>query len=163
MAMQRAVPSIGEQAPHIKVVHGRTLAQARNEAALYAETEWLIYLDADDELDENYIKAMSEASGDLRAPRLFIGDDEMPLADRDIEQQNPCCIGTAIRKEMLLDCGGWPEFRAWEDWALFLRAVRRGATVEHTQAIYRAAANPTGRNSTVADPRRLHREIRAWA
>ena len=161
LAVRHALPSV--TASKVKVVHGATLAQARNEAAFFADSEWLIYLDADDRLGEGYIEAMAEASGDLRAPRLFIGDVEMPLVDRDIEQQNPCCVGTAIRRELLLDCGGWPEFRAWEDWALFLRAVRRGAVIEHTQAVYLAAPSPYGRNSTVTDPSGLHREIRAWA
>ena len=161
MAVRHALPSV--DAAKVKVVHGGTLAQARNEAAFWSDSEWLIYLDADDRLGEGYVEAMGEAVGDLRVPRLFIGDVEVDLASRDIEHMNPCPVGTAIRREMLLDCGGWPEFRAWEDWALFLRAFRRGAVIEHTQAVYLAAPSPYGRNSTVTDSRRLHEEIRAWA
>lgn len=165
LAITTALPSVLCQTvePKVVITHGETLADARNAAAAQATTEWLVYCDADDRLDPDFIAATAAADGDLRAPRLFLGDNEVDLTARDIEQTNPCCIGTAIRKETLADCGGWPEFRAWEDWALFLRAHRRGASIVHTDAIYRAAANPNGRNSTVAHPQRLHREIRAWA
>ena len=164
-AIATALPSAlwQEQDPPVVMVHGETLAAARNAAAAQADTEWLIFLDADDQLAPGYITAMAAADGDLRVPRLLLGDAEVDLTGRDIEQTNPCPVGTAIRKEMLLDCGGWPDFDAWEDWALFLRAHRRGAAIVHTDAVYRAAHEQTGRNSTVRQPRRLHREIRAWA
>ena len=165
LAIRTALPSALWQAesPPVVMVHGETLAAARNAAAAQAETEWLIFLDADDQLAPGYIAAMSAASGDLRVPRLDLGGIEVDLTGRDIEHTNPCPVGTAIRKAMLADCGGWPEFKAWEDWALFLRASRRGAVIEHTQALYLAASNPDGRNSTVFSPRSLHKEIRAWA
>ena len=165
LAIATALPSAlwQEQDPPVVMAHGDTLAGARNAAAAQADTEWLIFLDADDQLAPGYITAMTAADGDLRVPRLFLGDDEVDLTGRDIEQTNPCPVGTAIRKDMLADCGGWPEWPAWEDWALFLRAARRGARIVHTGAIYRAAHDLTGRNSTVRQPRRLHREIRAWA
>jgi glycosyltransferase involved in cell wall biosynthesis len=165
LATLTALPSALWQAenPPVVMTHGATLAAARNDAAAKADTEWLIYCDADDQLAPGYIAATAAADGDLRAPRLFLGDDEVGLTARDIEHLNPCPVGTAIRKQMLFDCGGWPEFRAWEDWALFLRAYRRGATIAHTDAVYRAGVNPAGRNSTIRAPRRLHREIRAWA
>ena len=165
LAIATALPSAlwQEQDPPVAMTHGATLAEARNAAAAQADTEWLIFLDADDQLAPGYITAMAAADGDLRVPRLFLGDAEVDLTTRDIERTNPCPVGTAIRKDMLTDCGGWPAWPAWEDWALFLRAARRGASIVHTDAVYRAAANPSGRNSTVANPRGLHEEIRAWA
>lgn len=164
-AIATALPSALWQAedPPVVMTHGETLAAARNAAAAQADTEWLIHLDADDQLAPGYIAAVAAVDGDLRVPRLFLGDAEVDLTSRDIEQMNPCPVGTAIRKEMLLDCGGWPTHRAWEDWALFLRAARRGASIVHTGAVYRAGYDPAGRNSTVWGPRQLHEEIRAWA
>ena len=161
LAKRTALPSAQMQAP-VVMVHGESLAQARNAAAAEADTEWLVFLDADDQLAPGYVDGLGSV-GDLRVPRLFLGGVEVDLTNRNIEHTNPCPVGTAIRKATLADCGGWPEFPAWEDWALFLRASRRGAVIAHTQAVYLAADNPHGRNSTIFSPRLLHEEIRAWA
>lgn len=149
-------------------VHGPDLATARNQAAQRATTEWLIYVDADDWLEPGYVDAMAEAYGDLRAPGLQLHYPDrttvVDLTARDIERTNPCPIGTAIRRSMLLDCGGFPTFPAWEDWGLFLRAHRRGATITHVPgAVYHARMRPGSRNQSVADASRLYRDIRAWA
>lgn len=148
--------------------HGDTLAQARNAAAGAADTEWLVYLDADDELSGGYIDAMAAADGDLRAPALhLVYPDRIvvpDLASRDIERTNPCCIGTAIRRDMFLAVGGFPELPGWEDWALFLRAYRRGATITHVpDAVYQAHVRQGSRNQTVPDAAALYQRIRATA
>lgn len=166
-ALSVAYPSAQHQAKTV-VVHGDSLHGARNQAAHLAQTEWLVFLDADDELAPGYVDAMLAASGDLRAPRLVEirggGEREVPLTDRHIEHLNPCCIGTMIRRHTLLDCGGFPDFPAWEDFALFLRAYRRGASIEHVPgAVYRAHVRPGSRNRTVTDGPALHRRIREWA
>lgn len=149
-------------------VHGRSLAQARNSGAEHARSQWLIFLDADDDLAPGYIDAIHAATGDLRAPRLELHyPDRVVTPDltfRDIERTNPCCIGTAIRRSLFLSCGGFPHLPGWEDWALFLRASRRGATITHVPgAVYRQRVRVGSRNQTVPDAARLYREIRAWA
>lgn len=149
-------------------VHGKTLAAARNTGARLAATEWLVYLDADDSLDPGYVEAILAADGDLRAPALhLIYPDKVVVPDlegRDIERTNPCCIGTAIRRDLFLAIGGFPELDGWEDWAVYLRAVRRGATLTHVpDAIYLATVRPGSRNQTVPDPGELYRHIRATA
>ncbi len=149
-------------------VHGTTLHGARNRAAEDADTEWLIFLDADDRLADGYTAALMDAEGDLRAPRLelhYPDRVETPdLAGRDIERSNPCCIGTAIRRSLLLACGGFPDLPGWEDWALYLRAYRRGARISHVAgAVYRQTMRPGSRNQRVPNPALLHRQIREWA
>lgn len=149
-------------------VHGRGLAHARNTAAEAATSEWLIFLDADDALAPGYVDAMAAADGDLRAPtlELYYPDRVVTpdLTARNIERTNPCCIGTAIRRSLFLSCGGFPALPGWEDWALFLRAYRRGATITHVPAaVYRQVVRPRSRNQTVPDAARLYQEIRAWA
>jgi cellulose synthase/poly-beta-1,6-N-acetylglucosamine synthase-like glycosyltransferase len=75
-----------------------------------------------------------------------------------------CVIGTAIRLSLFRQLGGFWEWPAWEDWALFLAAHRRGAVLTHVpEAVYYATVRADGRNSTVDNPRRLHAQIRAAA
>lgn len=162
-AYETAVPSAVDARPHrIIVTHNATLAKARNLGADLAATEWLLFLDADDELAPGYIEAMAGSDADLRAPRLhLIYEDsvEVPeLASRDINRVNPCCIGTLIRKQMFHDVGGFWEEPAWEDWSLFRRCWLLGARIDHIDdAIYLAHQRPDGRNST--PPAGLHHRI----
>ena len=64
--------------------------------------------------------------------------------------------------------GGFPGlFPRWEDWAIFLRAFRRGATIEHVpEAEYLQHWRADSMVRTVADvcdPKQLHADIREWA
>lgn len=161
-----AVPSaIAQAPPELIVEHGRTLADARNTAARRARGEWLCFLDADDELEPDYLATLTAGSGDLRAPavRYVVPGEPEPapvtFEGRNIARMNPCAIGTLVRRSMLLTVGGfWPE-RAWEDWSLFRRCWLLGATIEHhPAAVYRATVG-AGRNSTIANRQQLHRDI----
>ncbi len=147
--------------------HAGSLAVARNAAVTPFGSEWLCFLDADDDLEPGYFDAMEASTGDLRAPAVRYCHHDQPdpdpivFYDRDIRTVNPCVIGTLIRREMFLDVGRFWDERAWEDWSLFRRAWLVGAEIVHVpNAVYRVNVNPEGRNSTVDDPTRLHREIR---
>lgn len=166
LADKRAVPSARSQAPVIRS-HAETLAKARNAGASGVDTEWLIFLDADDELDVGYVAAMGYATADLRAPAVrycFGGEPDPPIVfeDRNIEHLNPCVIGTAVRKAMFDHVGGFLNEPVYEDWSLWLRCVRAGASLEHVRdAHYIAHHNPNGRNvQTDEVRRRAYRQIR---
>lgn len=166
LAWNHAAPSAFDQGVGVVLVHGDSLAGARNAAAKIASTEWLIFLDADDQLAPGYVDAMAQANGDLRAPALFEDGCRVDLTRRNIEDLNPCVVGTAVRKDLLAECGGWPDFPIYEDWALWLRASRRGAKIEHVpDAHYLARTRPGSRNTSLPPLRaaRVAREIRAWA
>lgn len=163
-----AIPSaLAEEPDALYVRHSATggLHQARNEAAAGARTEWLCFLDADDQLEPGYLRALLGAAADLRAPAVrYVTDgapaDPVTFTGRNIETVNPCVIGTLIRRELFEDVGGFWSERAWEDWSLFRRAWLAGATLEHVPgAVYRVNVNTAGRNSTVDRPHSLHREI----
>lgn len=168
LAEHRAAPNARLQGVPVVTVHGGdTIAEARNVAARFVRTEWIVFLDADDELEPGYIDALAAGTGDLRAPAVRYVDhmsptipDPLVFADRDISTINPCVIGTAIRRTMFDDVGGFWEERAWEDWSLFRRCWLAGATIEHIPAaVYRVHVNQLGRNSTVTDGATLHRQI----
>lgn len=167
LAHERAIPSAQEQDCPVVYVHGDSLALARTEAMAQASTEFVCWLDADDELAPGYAEAIMAGTADMRAPALV---EQFPngnrvrvdVEGRDFERLNPCCIGTAVRRSLLTF--PWPEFRAWEDWAFFLRLYRRGASLEHIEgATYVQHVRPLSRNRSLTQARRLHEEIRAWA
>lgn len=155
-------------ADEIIMHHRATLAEARNEAAAEATSEWLCFLDADDQLEPGYLAALLAGSADLRAPAVRyvnpFGPVQYPppvtFEDRNDFRMNPCVIGTLVRRAMFHDVGGFWNERAWEDWSLFRRCWLAGATLEHIPAaVYRANVNPAGRNSTIERPHTLARDI----
>ena len=169
LAHGRAVPSAYAQDVPVVYRHEDTLVDARNAAVRAADTEFVIVLDADDELEAGYVRAMMAGTADIRAPRLVeVHEDgtrcEVPLAHRDIEKLNPLPISSMARRDQILAAGGFAPWPAWEDWALWLRMVRRGATFEHLPAATLLAhVRDDSRNRTVTDPRRLMAEIKASA
>lgn len=166
LAHERAIPSAVRQEVPVIFRHEDTLADARNEAIRAARTDWVIVLDADDELGEGYVQALSAGTADIRVPALIEvypdgSLEEVPLAGRDIEQTNPIPVSAMARRDQILAAGGFKPWQAWEDWALWLTLVRRGATYEHIPwAKLYAHVMPGSRNRSVQDPARLHAAIR---
>lgn len=139
---------------------------ARNRAVVDVDPQgWICFLDADDDLSDGYLEAMEarcEHDRQLLTPALALGDRPAECyGSRDIiHGLNPCPIGTLIHRSMFDEAGGFWNEPAWEDWSLFRRAVLLGAEIVFVHdAIYHAADNPNGRNSTIANPRRLRRDI----
>lgn len=178
LARERALPSA--HAESVRTIHsyGRTLAAARNTALALVRSEFVIHLDADDELEPGYLAAMAQGSADLRAPAVRYVDRgrvRAPYVPRVAGHRHECSaecvgsgqgnwlvIGTCARTEMLRRVGGWREWPYYEDFDLWLRAIRAGATVEAIPAaVYRAHVRRDSRNRapSMADKDRIHREI----
>ena len=175
LAKQRAVPSVGGDAP-VVIVHGDSLAKARNEGLERIETEWVVFLDADDELTPGYLAAMSEGHADLRAPSVEYvknGHAQRPYVPRVAGHRHDCdgdcltegnwlVIGTAIKADIAREVGGFREWDVYEDWDLFLRCYLAGASVEAIpQAVYRAHVREDSRNRapSMDVKNRVHMEI----
>ena len=158
LAYSRAYPSACDQAAAV-VCYRRdlTLAQVRNAAAGVATTEWLCFLDADDELDFGYVDAMGRAiDGDgLYAPAVKYIDPNRPTAPAclpnepgDMRSINRCVIGTLIRRETFLAQGGFKEWPCYEDWDLFLGAHLDGVPIVYVpDAVYKAHVRRDSRNA----------------
>lgn len=161
LARSRALPTVPSDVPSVHV-HAATLHDARNECLDLVDTEWIIYLDADDELEAGYIDAMAQATGDLRVPAVryvknnsypqarfprVVGHQHYPCVADCLEWGNWLVIGTAVRAQLVRDVGGWRDFQWSEDWDLWVRCWRTGATVEPVPAaIYRAHIRRDSRN-----------------
>lgn len=166
---QRAIRSAEPQAPVIHV-HGATLAEARNAGGAQAGSEWLIFLDADDELDPGYVAAMSAAehTGDLLGPATSYVRQGRPGSpklwpEQDLRDGNHLVIGTAVRRAMFLEVGGFRDWTLYEDWCLWQRCSRAGASVAMVpDAVYRAHVRPSSRNRAPdrAERLRMHDAIR---
>lgn len=163
MALRRATPSARAQGEHICMrAHGDTLHDCRNRALYACETEWIIFLDADDELAPGYVDAMLKGSADLRAPAVEYvrgGVPRPPYVPTVAGHEHHACtadcmpfgnwlvIGSMARTRILQRIGGFMDWPVYEDWCLWWRAVRAGATVEAIpEAVYTAYVRDASRN-----------------
>lgn len=172
LARERALPSVAKQGVPYRHVHAGSIDAARNEALHSGKSEWIIYVDADDELEAGYVEAMAAASGDIRACALrYVIDGKpqdtaaIPLVNghkvvtpdlKGIMQGNWIAIGAAVRRATIIGAGGWKPWPMYEDWDLWMRCMLRGATVENVPgAIYRAYVRSGSRNRALPVHERL--------
>lgn len=162
MARTRALPSALALGVPVVYEHGESLHEARNAALARVDTEWVIHLDADDELEPGFVDALARGSADVRAPSVRYvkpnGRSFDPYVPRVAGHQHDCtadCLpdgnwlvcGSAVRAQMLRDIGGWRDFPWSEDWDVWLRCWKAGATFEAIpDAVYRAFVNRQSRN-----------------
>lgn len=156
--------------------HEDTLHDARNNGAEKASGEWLIFLDADDQLDYRYIESMSNRIVELDNADYLIQpatlgvtngvEDDFPVvipAKSSIYIGNWMVIGTAVKRDTFRRVGGFSDFPCWEDWVLWAKCVHSGssATVA-SDAIYRVTVNQNSRNNpTIAETQPALRAINA--
>ncbi len=156
----RAVPSAFYQgAENIVSAYTEegTIAFARNVAVEQADGEWLLFLDADDEIAPGYIGAMQRAiEQQPNATRLLftpavqtVRPNRTPgppsfFRQVPLRQANWLVIGTIIHKDLFWEVGGFHEAEhGLEDWALWSKCARVGAeVVKVPDAVYRYHANP---------------------
>jgi len=155
---------------HVHLNEG-TLAQARNLAAEEARCTWLVFLDADDSLNANYVEGVLAGHGDLRQPKTTFCDPndvsrktapEFLPAWPSLFDNNWMVIGTAVRRSMFLDVGGFRELPAWEDWDLWLNCWQNANAVigKAPRAIYHVGpVLLSGRNMKTVGNQELHDEI----
>lgn len=168
LAKERAIPSAEAQTVKVNVIHNHhssSLSVARTHAAAKASSEYLIFLDADDELDPHYVEEMLKGTADLRQPAtlgIVNGvEDDFPvvIATKPLLRANYLVIGTMCRRDMFFRVGGFFDLPVLEDWDLWIRMYLDGATIEAIpDAIYRVHVNPNSRNQN----QYLHNQIYNW-
>lgn len=189
IANDRAYPSlIGQGAASVIFNHDDegNVASSRNAAAASASGEWILTVDADDQLAPGFIGAMERAleqegtgggrllltpavsivrPGRTPSPPTFF--KEVPLRDA-----NWLVVGTLIHKDLFWEVGGFDDYpHGLEDWALWSKCVRVGATVVKVPgAVYRYWANPNSmhrqgfrdKKTHAANHARVAAELDAW-
>ena len=140
-------------------VHGDTLAGARNEGARLATREWLCFLDADDELDPDYVERMLDVLPSYDAliqPATLFLTNGIPVSSAELitphdslSAGNWMVIGTLIRREQFLALGGFDgSLPIYEDWDLWIRAWQDGAILmQQPEAIYIVHRSVDSRNN----------------
>jgi GT2 family glycosyltransferase len=165
---ERAVASAENQTVRPETIlrsHGSSdLSHARNVGAGEAMADWLIFLDADDELDPRYIEFMLKGEGDLRQPStLGVVDgreDDYPVLipphQGGFMVGNHLVIGTMIRRDLFYEVGGFRNLPVLEDWDLWIRLRLHGAQLSTCpEAVYRVHVRSESRNQDIG----LHSQV----
>lgn len=172
MALTRAFASAMKQDGDYEVVieHQRKgdVATSRNRAAKKAAGEWLLFLDADDELAPGFIQHMERAikrrDGNLLlTPRISYvvrGRHKPPRfwPVCSLKTGNWLIIGTLVPKNTFMEVGGFRPFpHGLEDWNFWSRCVRSGATIKKVPpAVYIAHHNSESAHHQLAKDRRKY-------
>jgi GT2 family glycosyltransferase len=164
---ERAVESVQWQSARPKEliqVHAPNLYSGRNWGGLKSDADWVIFLDADDELDPYFVERMLAGQGDIRQPSTLgvvdgVEDDYpvlIPPHGGGFMVGNHLVIGCMLRRALWEEVGGFRDLPCLEDWDLFIRMRLAGAELGSCpQAIYRVHVRSDSRNQDVG----LHSQV----
>lgn len=164
LAWERAWPSAKNQGAEVLIDHvpDATRAQVRNRLIKEASGDWIITLDADDELAPGYVTALERAFKEWAKHKTMYVGKVMPLLtpqvsyvrpgklepekfwpEVDLADGNWMVVGTAAPRALMLEVGGWRTFTGsgvlneWDDWDMWIRCVQAGAgIVKVPDAVY---------------------------
>jgi len=169
MAERRALPSALKQsrpANEIVMRHypDASIAEARNTAAEETNEQWLLFLDADDELSPNYVGAMRNEIAqvtreDIQFRQRYLLTPAVSYVRKGTRQKprflerpgltlrddNYLVVGTLIQRDLFFHVGGFGDYpHGFEDWSLWAKAWKEGALIRQVpQAVYYAHVNPS--------------------
>lgn len=178
IAQERAHPSALAQNAWQVILHHEpnlTIGPARNAAAEHATGEWLLFLDADDELEPGYVDAMTNAICSRQRPEpallqpavRYVRNHRVSPAylvpEQDLRHTNYLVVGTVLRRELFEQVGGFSDYpHGFEDWSLWAKSYQAGARVFPVpQAIYRAYINAQSAHHKLWRDRKTQAKIHA--
>ncbi len=161
-----------EQEVSVLSVHGDTLATARNIGAKALKADWIVFLDADDDLAPGYVRHMllsvNSTDWDIVQPATIglypdgtMDTEATLIPKKDLISSNYIVIGAMCSYEKFDKVGGFRELEALEDWDLWRRMYIAGAKIGCCKsAVYIVGVNPSSRNSDSQVHNRVYRQIR---
>lgn len=159
-----------------------TVSQARNAGLEQVKTKYVVFLDADDDLDPHYFNDI-ELTADVTATsiqydwtvgpqvlRVWLHEHQGykphdgPCHGACLPDGNYIHIGAFINVEAAKAIGGFRDYPVYEDWALYLAMQQNGATFDtHYASVYCANTrrNDNHRNKAIPLPERnlIHESI----
>lgn len=176
LAKERALPSVAE-ADEVLLRHDpdATISEVRNALAEEATSDWLCFLDADDQLGRGYLSYMRRAlerrhgadgTPPLLTPAVSYVRKGRPQAPRfhpgnDLSQNNYLVVGTLVHRDLFREVGGFNDLpHGFEDFALWSKCWRIGAqVVQVRRAVYIAHWNENSIHRTNWKDRRWQVEM----
>jgi glycosyltransferase involved in cell wall biosynthesis len=178
LAEERALPSARALGVEVIYFHGKTLVDARNSLLEKVTTEFICVLDADDELERHYFDHIAKSAADIRVPSVRYvknGFDQGVRMPRVVNHDHDCTpeclaygnwlvIGSVAPTALLKSLGGFRDYPVYEDYEIWLRCWKAGATIEACpRAVYRAHVRTDSRNRGQLSQREKHATHQAIA
>lgn len=128
------------------------VAITRNEGARLATSDYLLFLDADDCLDEHFIEAIvkvkSETKADIIYPNVLLWSSwhkEIKLRNtwhesteevtkENMLEYNQIVVSSLVSRDLYFKVGGTPNLPILEDYKLWLSCLDQGATFAKSSA-----------------------------
>lgn len=158
------------KAKYVIINTGKDLHESRNSIINSIDTEFVIFLDCDDELHENYIEEMLKIEdADVVVPcvhRYFddgrVDTDQHWYTPRPLVEANYIVIGALVRTEYLKRVGGFSDLPLYEDWQMWLRMEEIGARFKQCPAaIYKIHVREGSRNEPdIEMKQKMYNQIR---
>jgi hypothetical protein len=162
--LKDAIGSIPNGVPYMVLENDGELADALNEGVAQASTEFVIRLDDDNLLDPDSVEKLLDAAWDVDVAypdMVFVTDDLRYISTHETGEFCPNRLmvgnyidggGAVIRRQAILDVGGYRDLEAWEDWDLWVRMVRAGKRFKgHPEAKHFYRWTEGTRNKTTAE------------
>lgn len=118
------------------------LSRVRNLAAQTATTDWVVFLDADDWLTPDFIAdaeswlhdhrdvdALTTDMTIVRGRRRRVVRTNVPAFWTDLLRRNTVVQTSLIRRQAILDLGGYDSTLDYEDWDFWIRFLQSGRRI----------------------------------
>jgi glycosyltransferase involved in cell wall biosynthesis len=142
----------------------RGVAESRDEGVRIAKGEWLLFLDADDMLAENYIQECLKHTkkADIIYPNVLLWSwwgkeapkpNQMWYASSDnitwdeMLERNGVVVSSLLRRDVYEKVGGFdPRLPVFEDWGFWLKAKDAGYRFQKANTILKYRQKTNSRN-----------------
>lgn len=164
-----AVGSVLEQTvrPELIVSVEEDHATAKNRGVERADTEWCMFLDADDTLHPKFIEHLEVEDGKvgLLKPQCYINGVYISFPTADLLERNFLINSCVFRKEVYERVGG-ADNRPYPDWFLWSKMlIEEDMEIQEVESQYNYLKTNVGINNrnTQEDVKRTKEDIEAYA